>query len=391
MMKEMSPAIVIVTFNRAKSLRRLLSSLNQAFYPGGSGVPLIISVDHQDSEEHQKVVEMAEGFNWPFGQKKIIIHEKNLGLRKHVLSCGDLTQQYESIIMLEDDIFVSPYFYSYSVEALTFYQESEHISGISLYSHKRNFTVGLPFEIIPDANDVFFLQIASSWGQSWTKKQWAGFRLWYDDDKKADNSDRLPPAIHNWPQSSWLKEYIKYLIATNKYFVYPNRSLTTNFGDSGTHNKRNNVEYQVPLSMSNSYKFIKISESINVYDSFFEISPNALKLLSPHLERYDFSVDLYGTKEIRNIDTEFLLSSKPLKHIQRGKGRSYGMEVKPMTLNIINQIEGSSFFLSAKEEFSDENFFNTKNPLVFYYFYTQIPFKNLIALLVRKIKIKLKG
>ena len=87
---------------------------------------------------------------------------------------------YENIIVLEDDLFVSPYFYKYANDALKFYNKTESIGGISLYNHKRNFLNTIPFELIPDSNDVFFLQIASSWGQAWSKKQWLGFKNWYN-------------------------------------------------------------------------------------------------------------------------------------------------------------------------------------------------------------------
>ena len=94
------PAIVVVTYNRPDSLMRLLGSLTKARYP--VGVPLIISIDGGDNREKQ-VVKIAEEFPWPHGKKEVICHEKNLGLRKHILSCGDLTERYDSVIVLEDD------------------------------------------------------------------------------------------------------------------------------------------------------------------------------------------------------------------------------------------------------------------------------------------------
>ena len=54
------------------------------------------------------------------GIKKIIKHSKNLGLRAHVITCGDLVNIYDNIIVLEDDLFVSPYFYKYANDALNF-------------------------------------------------------------------------------------------------------------------------------------------------------------------------------------------------------------------------------------------------------------------------------
>jgi hypothetical protein len=247
----------------------------------------------------------------------------------------------------------------------------------------------LPFETIPDNNDVFFLQIASSWGQAWTKKQWEGFKKWYDDDTRKDNTHQLPLSVSKWPKSSWLKEYIKYLIFSHKYFVYPVKSLTTNFGDSGTHNKVNNVEYQVALFMGDTYRLTTIDQSLNVYDSFFEILSDRLKTLCPGLKELDFSVDMYGTKNTANITTKYLLSSKANSHSTIHSG--FGLQMKPMLLNVVNQQPGTIFKIDLKENFTDGiSGITIKNPLVFNYFYTQLPLKKLIISALSQIKTKLK-
>ena len=82
------PAIVVVTYNRPDSLKRLLGSLSKARYP--DGVPLVISIDGGDSHE-EEVVKIAGEFPWPHGKKEVICHEKNLGLRKHILTKVDVT------------------------------------------------------------------------------------------------------------------------------------------------------------------------------------------------------------------------------------------------------------------------------------------------------------
>ena len=283
---DIKPAIVVISYNRPESLKRLLGSLNKASYKEYD-VSLIISIDYQNSKEHKDVVDVAENFVWKYGLKSIIKHSKNLGLRNHVLACGDLVNDYESIIMLEDDLFVSPEFYNFTTKALSFYKNDNKIGGISLYTHKKNFLNKYPFETISDSNDVFFLQIASSWGQAWTKNQWKGFREWLKGQSISE-LDPIPLQVKNWPDTSWLKYFIKYLVSTDKYFVYPTVSLTTNFGDSGTHNIKSNVVYQVPFFLGKKINFTEIEESINVYDVFFEMLPSRLKRLSPAIEDIDF-------------------------------------------------------------------------------------------------------
>ncbi|WP_405294429.1 hypothetical protein [Algibacter sp. Ld11] len=382
---DVKPAIVVITFNRPKSLKRLLKSLEEAYYEE-AGVPLVISIDYQNTTKHTDVVDFAENFVWKYGEKRIIKHSENLGLRKHVLTCGDLVNDYESIIMLEDDLFVSPEFYNYTTKALTFYKNEDKIGGISLYTHKKNFLNKYPFETISDSNDVFFLQIASSWGQAWTKKQWNGFREWLEGQRIIE-SDPIPIQVKNWPETSWLKFFIKYLVFTDKYFVYPTASFSTNFGDSGTHNRKSNVVYQVPFFLGKEIRFIEIEKSINVYDAFFEILPSRLKRLSPALEDIEFSVDLYGEKVIENIKTEYLISSKKNRN---QSAKYFGLEVKPMVLNLVYKIEGEVFSLDSKYNFNELTLFDVSNEEVFNYLFSSISIKKLTLLLANRVRNKIK-
>src|SRR4030043_1928352 len=124
-----SPAIVVVAYNRPRSLERLLSSLRNA--KKISNAELIISIDNKEPE-NIIIKNIADAFEWPYGDKKVIYQEKRLGLKQHVLQCGDLSQKYGSIIMLEDDLMVSPYFYDFAKKALEFYDGDDKIGGVSL-------------------------------------------------------------------------------------------------------------------------------------------------------------------------------------------------------------------------------------------------------------------
>jgi hypothetical protein len=65
--------------------------------------------------------------------------------------------------------------------------------------------------------------------------------------------------------------FIKYLIVTEQYFVYPRISLSTNFGDPGTNNGCKNNLHQVNLLIGEKqWQFASLHEGI-CYDAFFEI------------------------------------------------------------------------------------------------------------------------
>ena len=62
-----NPVIVVPVFNRAESLKRLLTSLSQAAY--STKVDLVISIDGGGSSD---VIDLANGFEWGFGEKRVL-------------------------------------------------------------------------------------------------------------------------------------------------------------------------------------------------------------------------------------------------------------------------------------------------------------------------------
>ncbi len=170
----MQLAICIISYNRPESVRRVLSSIDKGFYLSDS-VDLIISIDYSGSDEVERV---AAEFNWRFGEKRIIAHKSNLGLRQHVLSCGELTRSYDGLIVLEDDVFVAPSFYLYAKACVERYHTDDTIAGISLYSFAVNYHTMLPFDPLHSDSDVYLMQNAQSWGQVWMPRQWDEFKKW---------------------------------------------------------------------------------------------------------------------------------------------------------------------------------------------------------------------
>ncbi len=339
------PAIVVVAYKRPLALKRLLATIAQANYDNYHNIPLIISIDRGDCAQTSQV---AREFVWQHGEKKVIEHPQNLGLREHILSCGDLTREYGAVIVLEDDLLVSPEFYHYTVKAIAFYNQQPEIGGISLYSYDFNEYAETKFIPLEDGYDNYFIQTACSWGQAWTVKQWQEFRQWYDARPCMLSIDKIAPQkLQEWSETSWKKYFIKYIIANNKYFVYPRISLSTNSGDRGT-NHGGGGNFQVSLLMgSKLYSFSHLEESLSVYDSHYEIKDYCLKRLNPKLPELDFECDFYGTKTINNVRANYLLSikecSQPLLN--------YGLSLIPQELNVVFELPGNCFSLGETKNF----------------------------------------
>ncbi len=330
------PAVVVVAYDRPASLDRLLSSLKSAQY-NVTDIPLVISIDGGANSE---VIQAAEDFEWNNGEKKVITHQENLGLKAHVMSCGRLSKDYGAVIVLEDDLVVSPLYYQYAVEALTYCADDQSIAGISLFSYHIKEFKHLPFIPLEDGADNYFLQVPSSWGQIWTASQWADFENWMDQKVNYD-SVRVPTPVAKWSDQSWKKDFIYYLVDHHKLFFYPRVSYTTNFGDAGVNHKGEFARYQVPISLGKrSFQFQKLSESIAKYDVFFEW----LGLTEKEYQGLEF--DLYGEKPSFLDETQLVLTTRKVKNAIA----TFQATMLPLEANYLHKVEGQGINLARKED-----------------------------------------
>lgn len=324
-------AIVVVAYNRVNSLSRLLNNLSTCNYDENE-VTLIISIDKSETNE---VENYAESFIWKYGKKIVIKKEKNLGLRNHMMSLGDLFNDYEALVVLEDDLTVAYGFYQYVCQTVSRYRTNADIAGISLYSFAVNYQNKHLFSPCKDEHDVYFMKCAMSWGEVWIKQQWLSFYKWYLTNQEFIYSETIPTILFEW-KKSWLKYHTRYCIEQNKYFVYPYTSYSTNNSDVGVHNLKRSSLFQVKLQLGIKKNFSLPfgPEEGLCYDGFFENE----KLSSV---KGNLCVDLNGCKGNREGCRYWLTTIKQNYAVVK----SYGMLLRPIEMNIFNEIEGDDIFL----------------------------------------------
>ena len=344
----MKPTIVVVAYNRPTALRRLLASL--AELRDVVAVPLVISIDAGGSQ-FAYVLAVAEQFKWLFGEKRVIVQERPLGLIDHVFACGDLVDEFGTIMLLEDDLVLSPMAYQYAAAALDFYATDSQIAGISLNALWFHGVTHEPFTPYLDDGDVFFMQIAWFQGQAYTQAQWARFREWRETAvSQILPTDNMHELFQTFPATDWFPLKTKYLVQTNRFYVFPRESLSSNFGDSGTH-VRSTSFFQVPLQTRRShFRLQPLDTAVAVYNSFQEMLPERLNQLTSRFADYDFTVDLHGTRSLANIHTEFVLTTQTIKNPLA----TFGLELRPLEANVIyNQPgKGISFGRTADLDLS---------------------------------------
>lgn len=324
--------IVVVAYNRLESLKRILASLSRGEYPR-QPVELIISIDRGDNQE---VLQYADAFPWPHGEKRVIYRQENLGLKRHILTCGDLTQDHDGIILLEDDLVVSPDFYRYAQECYTFVQGQDRIAGVALYNHRLSQLTEKVFEPLEDGFDNWYFRYACSWGQMWTKEQWALFKAWLmaHSDYDFAASAKIPEHIKDWGKHSWLKYHIAFCIETDRFFLYPRVARTTCFSDAGVNFSESENTFQVPLMAAGRTGALRLShleESKAVYDQWME------NLFLSRFLGKDACIDLYGAKTDFEGKNYLLTTSG----VEGGEVIcSFGREMRPQEWNVLGEVPG---------------------------------------------------
>ncbi len=341
------PTLVVMAHDRPRSLARLLDSLAAAEIP--PGVALVISLDPGGRQE-RAVRELAQGFAWPRGEKQLRVQEQRLGLVAHFFRCGELARERGAIVLLEDDLVVSPMFYHFAVQALEAYGEDSQVAGISLNALAFNGYTRQPFLPYPDDGDVFFLQVAWYQGQVYTRRQWAAFSDWRQRASSTvpeAGMAGLHPMFAGFPPDEWFPLKMQYLVQQGKFYVFPRESLSTNFGEPGVHFARGTNFFQVPLqSRRRRFRLLPLASAVAVYDAFQEMLPERLNRLTDRLSGYEYTVDLYGQKALTRQPAPLLLTSWPT----RRPLLSFGQAMRPHEANVVLGVPGSRLALTRRED-----------------------------------------
>jgi hypothetical protein len=346
----MKPAIAIPAFSRVAPLERLLASLVAADVPAGT--PLVIAVDRAATASHKPgndaVRDFLGRFRWPHGPQEIITHAEHLGLVENVFFCGGQAERFGAVILLEDDLVVSRRSIDYAQQALAFYGNEPRLAGVSLNHLWFNGFTHQPFIPLLDDGDVYFLQLSTPQGQAYTADQWAGFAAWLaTNGRRVTAADGVHELFATFPADDWLHVKAKYLAASGKYYVYPRESLTTNFGESGTHFAGSTALFQVPLQhFRRAFRFQAFDDCHAVYDGFYEMLPERLGRLATSLAGLSLDVDLYASKAPHQLQAEFTLTTRRC----RKAGHEFGKRLWPLEANVIGHVPGRGITLARRED-----------------------------------------
>ena len=331
-------SVVVVAYSRPKETRRLIDSIIAGRFDGDT-VDLILSIDKSACQ--QEVKDACADVVWEHGEYKIIMRENRMGLRPHILSCGELTEQYDGVIVLEDDLCVTPDFYRYAKAAMQYYNDDDRVAQISLYAYGVNEFTSRPFYPAKNQYDVYAMQVTQSWGQCWSKKMWEAFKASpYYTCPTISPRPQIPDNVNKWKETSWKKNFTNYLADSGKYVVYPYCAYSTNHSIAGEHRDESVSSYHVVMQEGekDTFAFCPLEDCVK-YDLFFERVDMAVAI--PACQGKKLCMDLYGKKRYYE-EADLLLSTNRLPYRVLGE---YALALKPHENNLKKPEPGKGIFL----------------------------------------------
>lgn len=162
--------IILFTYNRPNHTQQVIDSLLNN--PLAKNSDIFIYSDAPKNQEAQKKVDEVRSYIHSitgFKNITIIEREKNLGLADNIINgVTNIINQYKRVIVLEDDIVVSPVFLDYMNNALNHYEQEKKVWCISAWNY--------PLDPNPIKDDTFFWRIPHCWGWATWDDRWKYYR-----------------------------------------------------------------------------------------------------------------------------------------------------------------------------------------------------------------------
>lgn len=295
--------IVFLAYKRADITQRALESLAANSLAAAS--ELYVFADGPkpgaDAEDEQRIAAtraVIRSRDW-CGKVHITERVQNYGLAKSVITAvSEVVAKHGRVIVMEDDLVLSPYFLQYMNDALDLYEEEQQVASIHGYLYPVK-------EKLPA---TFFIRGADCWGWATWERAWKQFepdgKKLYDALRlkgleKAFNFDgtfdymKMLRKQINGQNDSWAIRWNASAFLKNMYTLYPGQSLVQNIGAGGdaTHMLEGDAEkYEVVVNTQPVVlKKVPVEQSVagvQAFENYFRsIKPSFMERIKGLLKR----------------------------------------------------------------------------------------------------------
>lgn len=273
--------LVLFVYQRPQHTKKVLAAIandplakKTVLYVYSDGPKPSATVTEQENiAETRKLVENFKGC------KEAHLHFKtqNEGLAKSIINgVNEVVKKHGKVIVLEDDIVISPLFLTYMNEALGIYERDEQVMHISSFVPQRKGIEKLP--------ETYFLRFMSCWGWATWERAWKKLelstpilldRLNKREDKvffDLENSIGLMKQLKDnllGKIDTWAIKWYTSIFLNEGLCLYPKQSLSLQIGldGSGIHADTDlDKLYQVQLKKSIVVKRTSIHENLVAYN-----------------------------------------------------------------------------------------------------------------------------
>jgi hypothetical protein len=234
-------------------------------------------------QEHQTEILNYLSSDFPFRSMEVRVSKENKGLAKSIRhGVTEMLHENTRLIVLEDDLILSPSFLDYMNQALSFYADTQEVASIH----------GYQYPIDGNFNQPIFFRGTDCWGWATWSDRWATAS--FDSQRLLAEIDRLD-LVDSFNLSggmnfykmlehqasglidSWAICWHASMFLQNRFTLFPTSSLVQNNGNdgSGVHSGENNF-FETELTVQSEWNFpVVIDESIllrNLLSDFYRQS-----------------------------------------------------------------------------------------------------------------------
>jgi Glycosyl transferase family 2 len=282
--------IAFFAYKRPEHTKRSLESL--AKNHGAELSEVFIFCDgakkSEDNEAVTEVRQIVKSQQW-CGQVHIIEREQNIGLANSIIQgVTELCRKYGRVIVLEDDLVLSPFFLEYMNQALDLYEKESKVIQISGYM--------FPINLI-SSSDAIFLPFTTSWGWATWDRAWkyfdpkmSGYDLLSNDRrlKHKFNLNNSYPYFEMLEQQingkidSWAIRWYLSTFLIDGITLYPIQTLVQNtgFDGSGTHCGVASLSIDIKMSQD---KILSMPNNIHTDNIILSLVFRYLHQINQHL------------------------------------------------------------------------------------------------------------
>ena len=277
--------VAVFAYRRSDKIQKCISSLEKCEL--AESTYLFIFADGYKCDKDKTDVEAVHDWLQEYTSRRencfksvtLQLKDHNCGLANSIISgVTELLDKYGQVIVVEDDLIVSPVFLRYMNEGLEYYQNDENIWAMASYGYNLK-------SLRKYDHDVYLGYRASSWGWATWKDRWDTVDWEVKDydklltdlgmqKKLCRGGGDLYPMLQRQMRGesdSWAIRWNYAASMQDKLTIYPKVGLVRNdgFDGSGTHSGLHAPDAVIEKKDTDSLKFEKLNLDPKITREFY--------------------------------------------------------------------------------------------------------------------------